>query len=129
MPTAIYEPVIPVPRRKQAPIVTGPTNKTPLRPTHHLPQNLIDGARAIPKVDFDAKRHVAFQMPARTYMMAEWGLEDQGVSPIAASDPFPLFSPEAVQQARREIFSEDVLKSCQFASTFTKNMVRGYSQE
>ncbi|KAM5357111.1 hypothetical protein ACJZ2D_016602 [Fusarium nematophilum] len=104
-------------------------NKTPLRPTNKLPRDLISAARATPKVTFTAGRHVCFEPPQRIYTMREWGYDGQGVSPVAGSDPFPLFTPEAVQQARREIFSEAVLDSCQFASTFTKNQVRGYSRE
>lgn len=115
--------------RKLAPFVVGPTNKTPLQPANQLPRGLIETARATPKTEFDPKKHVCFQPPQRTYSMKEWGYEGQGVSPIAASDPFPLFTPDAVQQCRREIFSEAVMENCQFASTFTKNMVRGYSRE
>lgn len=128
MATDIHQ-IAPIPARRPAPVVVGPTNKTPLRPTNRLPQSLINAARATPKVDFDAQKHVCFEFPERTYTMKEWGYENQGVSPIAASDPFPLFSEEAVQQARRELFSERVLDNCQYASTFTKNQIRGYSQE
>ncbi|KAM5342991.1 hypothetical protein ACJ41O_013957 [Fusarium nematophilum] len=128
MPTAVLPPAAP-PVRKPAPFVVGPTNKTPLRPTNKLPRDLISAARATPKVTFTAGRHVCFEPPQRIYTMREWGYDGQGVSPVAGSDPFPLFTPEAVQQARREIFSEAVLDSCQFASTFTKNQVRGYSRE
>ncbi|KAM0430506.1 hypothetical protein ACHAPT_005853 [Fusarium lateritium] len=129
MPTAIYETPAPLPVRKPAPFVVGPTNKTPLRPTNKLPQDVIAAARATPAEDFDASKHVCFEAPKRTYTMKEWGYENQGVSPIAGSDPFPLFTEAAVKQVRRELFSEEVLNNCQFASTFTKNQIRGYSQK
>lgn len=61
--------------------------------------------------------------------MKEIGLEGHGISPIAASEPFPLFTTEAVRQTRAEIFSDRVLKDCQYASTFAKNMVRGMGRE
>jgi hypothetical protein len=61
--------------------------------------------------------------------MKEIGLEGCGISPIATSEPFQLFSQEAVQQCRAEIFSEPVLDKYQFSSTFTKNMIRGISAE
>ncbi|KAF9876556.1 hypothetical protein CkaCkLH20_05964 [Colletotrichum karsti] len=128
MPSVLLPPAAPT-VRKRAPVVVGPTNKTPLRPTNKLPQDLIETARAAPKIDFDASKHVCFEPPKRTYTMEEWGYGDQGVSPIASSDPFPLFTPEAVQQVRRELFSEQVLDKCQFSSTFTKNQLRGYSRE
>lgn len=57
--------------------------------------------------------------------MKEIGLEGQGISPHAATEPFPLFTEEAIQQMRAEIFSEQVLAECQYSSTFNKNMVRG----
>lgn len=113
-------------KRKGAPFVIGPTNPKPMRPTHALPTELIEAARAAPKVDFDAKKHLVFRPPKRVYTMEEWGLADEGISPIASSEPFPLYSEEAVQQIRRELFSKEVLDTCQFSSTFTKNMLRGY---
>ncbi|KAL4727384.1 hypothetical protein ACLX1H_006296 [Fusarium chlamydosporum] len=60
--------------------------------------------------------------------MKEWGYGNQGISPIAGSDPFPLFTEATVKQVRRELLSEDVLKTCQYASSFTKNQIRGYTQ-
>ncbi|KAJ4261515.1 hypothetical protein NW762_006940 [Fusarium torreyae] len=129
MPTAIYETPAPLLIRKPAPFVVGPTNKTPLRPTNKIPQNVIDVARATPAEDFDAKKHVGFEFPKRTYTMKEWGYENQGVSHIAGSDPFPLFTEAAVKQVRRELLSEDILNTCQYASTFTKNQIRGYTQK
>ncbi|RSL84763.1 hypothetical protein CEP52_016351 [Fusarium oligoseptatum] len=129
MPTAIYDTPTPLPIRKPAPFVVGPTNKTPLRPTTKLPQDVIDAARAIPVEEFDARKHVCFEPPKRIYTMEEWGYENQGVSHIAGSDPFPLFTEAAVKQVRRELFSEEVLRTSQYASTFTKNQIRGYSKE
>lgn len=53
------------------------------------------------------------------------GYKHDGISPRAATEPFPLFTEEAIQQMRAEIFSEKVLAECQYSSTFNKNMVRG----
>lgn len=128
MPALITSPEI-APVRKEAPTVIGPTNKTPIRPTTSLPQEMIDVARATPAVEFDPEKHLCFKPPERVYTMKEWGYENQGISPIAGSDPFPLFTEEAVRQARRELFSESVLQTRQFASSFTKNMIRGCSRE
>jgi hypothetical protein len=58
--------------------------------------------------------------------MQEIGLEGQGISNTAASTPFSLFTPEAVQQMRAEIFSDAVLERCQYSSDFAKNMIRGF---
>lgn len=115
--------------RKRAPVVVGPTNPTPVRPSKPLPAEVLEVARATPKIEFDAKKHTCFEPPTRRYTMEEWGYGGQGISPVASSDPFPLFTPEAVQQVRRELFSKSVLSNCQFGSTFTQNMIRGYSRE
>lgn len=129
MPSVIYNTPTSLPVRKPAPFVIGPTNKAPFRPTNKIPQDVIDTAQATPIEEFDAQKHVNFEFPKRTYTMKEWGYENQGVSPIAASDPFSLFTEAAVKQVRRELLSEEVLRTCQYASTFTKNQIRGYTQK
>lgn len=77
------------------------------------------------KVPFDPETHVPFQPPSKIHLMSELGLEGAGLSPVAISEPFPLFSEEAIKQMRAEIFSEPVLADCQYASTFCTNMIRG----
>lgn len=115
--------------RPAPPTVVGPTTKKATRPTIVLPQFLIDRARVIEKEDFDPNKHLVFQPPKGITTMKEIGLEGHGISPIAASEPFPLFSQEAIRQIRGEIFSEPVLRDCQYSSSFAKNMVRGMGRE
>lgn len=107
------------------PKVTGPTTTKATRPSNKIPQDIIDNARVAKKEEFDPQRHLEFQPPTRTYTMKEIGLEGHGISPVAASEPFPLFTPEAVKQMRSEVFSEPVLRDCQYSSSFAKNMIRG----
>jgi hypothetical protein len=104
----------------------GPKIKGPTRPTNQLPQSLIDEARRHERVPFDPKKHLGIVAPTRIFTMKEIGLEGQGISATAASEPFSLFTPEAVSQMRAEIFSQPVLESCQYASDFAKNMIRGF---
>ena len=111
------------------PKVIGPETKKATRPTNKLPQALIDQARSIEREPFDATKHIAFHPPERVYTMEQIGLEGHGISPVAVSEPFSLFTTEAVKQMRAEIFSEPVLRDCQYASTFAKNMVRGMGRE
>nr|CEG05176.1 unnamed protein product [Fusarium clavum] len=125
MPSAINN----IPARKPAPLVIGLTNTTPLRPTNEIPRHVIEAAQAVPVEEFDAKKHVNFEFPKRAYTMQDWGYENQGISQIAGSDPFPLFIEAASKQVRRELLSDDVLKTCQYTSTFTKNQIRGYTQK
>ncbi|PYH81020.1 hypothetical protein BO82DRAFT_416623 [Aspergillus uvarum CBS 121591] len=115
--------------RPAPPMVVGPITKKATRPSHPLPQWLINGARVEKKEVFDATRDLNFQPPNGITTMREIGLEGHGISPIAASEPFPLFTPDAIKQMRAEIFSEPVLKDCQYSSSFAKNMIRGMGRE
>ncbi|KAI9712007.1 MAG: hypothetical protein M1820_001715 [Bogoriella megaspora] len=108
-----------------APLVVGPATKSATRPTNPLPQYLIDEARLIIPEAFDPTKHLSFQPPERIITMGEIGLENHGISPNAVSEPFQIFTKEAIEQIRAEVFSEEVLRDCQFASTFNRNMIRG----
>ncbi|KAJ5380063.1 uncharacterized protein N7496_002491 [Penicillium cataractarum] len=107
------------------PTPVGPTTRKATRPTTKIPQSLIDSARIAHKESFDPQKHLCFQHPDKVYTMKEIGLEGHGISSIAASEPFPLFTTEAIKQIRAEVFSEPVLRDCQYTSSFTKNMIRG----
>lgn len=109
----------------EPPVVIGPTTKKATRPSSELPQSLIQAARATKKEDFDPSKHLNFQYPKTIYTMEQIGLQGQGISPHAGSEPFPLFTQEAIAQMRAEIFSEQVLAECQYSSSFNKHMVRG----
>lgn len=108
-----------------APMIVGPTTTSPTRPTDPIPQYLIEEAKTTEKQIFNAREHLNFQSPHRIVTMEELGLQGCGISPNAVSDPFPLFTEDAVKQIRAEVFSEESLEHCQFASTFCKNMIRG----
>lgn len=107
----------------------GPTTKKATRPTNKLPRSLIEEAQSTRRETFNPEKHLNFQKPARIYTMEEIGLKGQGISPVAASEPFSLFTPEAIRQMRAEIFSDPCLAKCQYASTFAKNMIRGMGRE
>ena len=109
----------------RAPRVIGPKTKTITRPATPLPQYLSDQAKLTPREGFDPKKHLNFQPPEKTLSMKDIGLEGHGISPTAVAGPFQLFSNAAIEQFRREIFSNEVLRDCQFSSTFNKHMIRG----
>ncbi|KAM0544719.1 hypothetical protein ACHAPJ_011707 [Fusarium lateritium] len=111
------------------PAVVGPATKRATRPSKQLPQSLIDGAKIPNREQWNSEKHLAFQPPSKILTMKEIGLEGHGISPNACSDPFPLFSEEAIKQMRAEIFSPPVLENCQYASTFNANMVRGMGHD
>jgi hypothetical protein len=55
--------------------------------------------------------------------------EDTGVSPFAVSEPFQLFTKEAVMRMREEVLSKEVLKNCQYSSNLAQCQLRGYAAE
>lgn len=92
---------------------------------------IIEGAalkRKLSDVDFDPKKHLAFQAPSEIIMMKDIGYaEDTGISPVAVSQPFQLFSQEAIQQMREEILKPEVLESCKYQSNIAACQLRGYA--
>lgn len=55
--------------------------------------------------------------------------EGTGVSPFAVSDPFQLFTEEAVERMRGEIFNPQVWAKYQHSSNLAKCQLRGYAAE
>ena len=84
----------------------------------------------VAKCDFDPKRHLEFKDPSKVYTMRDLGLpEDQGISPVAVSEPFHLFSEEAVMRMREEVLSTEVWKNCQYSSNLSPCMLRGFANK
>ena len=81
------------------------------------------------KTPFEPSNHLYFVPPKAVVTMKDIGLEGHGISPVAVSEPFPLFTNEAIQQFRAEIFSKPVLDHCQVSSNFASNMIRAYAAE
>lgn len=115
--------------KKAPPKVVGPKTKRATRPTNLLPQWLIDGERGVKRVPWNPEKHLAYQPPRKIYSMKEIGLEGEGISPNAVSEPFQLFSEEAIRQMRAEAFSDYAVRERQYCSTFNKNMIRGLGHE
>ncbi|GAP93116.1 putative 2OG-Fe oxygenase superfamily protein [Rosellinia necatrix] len=113
----------------KAPKVIGPKVKKATRPTTAIPEYLIEEARNVPVIQWNAEQHLTCKVKPNVTTMKELGLEGHGISPVAVSDPFPMFSKEAMMQMRREIFSQPVLENCRYSSDFIANMVRGMGWE
>lgn len=78
--------------------------------------------------DFNPKKHLDFTPPANILTMNDLKLpEGTGVSPFAVSDPFQLFTEEAVQRMRAEIFSNEVLENCKYSSNLAQCQLRGFA--
>lgn len=88
----------------------------------------VDPGKQSQRVDFDAKTHLAASRFPEVVMMKDLGYpEDVGISPVAVSMPFRLFSSEAVQQMRAEIFKPEVMENCRFSSNIAPCQLRGYA--
>lgn len=68
------------------------------------------------KVSFDAEIHLNFEPPAKIHTMKELGFGDKGISPIAVSEPFQLFTTDAIKQMRSEVLSKPVWENCKYSS-------------
>ena len=78
--------------------------------------------------EFDPKKHIDFKFPSEVHSMADLKLPVEfGVSPIAVSEPFPLFSEDAVQCMRGEIFRPEVWENCQYSSNLAQCQLRGFA--
>ncbi|KAI4158082.1 MAG: hypothetical protein LQ342_007756 [Letrouitia transgressa] len=78
--------------------------------------------------DFDPKKHLDYEPPAKVHTMKELDLpEGTGVSPVAVSEPFRLFTTEAVHRMRAEVLSQDVWDNCQYSSNLAQCQLRGFA--
>ena len=86
--------------------------------------------RTLANVEFDPDQHLAFEEPENIIMMTDIGYsEDTGISPVAVSEPFRLFSMEAIQKFRDEALSDEVLTNYSVKSNIAACQLRGFVPE
>ncbi|KAL1987666.1 hypothetical protein VTN96DRAFT_2907 [Rasamsonia emersonii] len=91
---------------------------------------ILESLPASERVPFDPKKHLNFSPPSKVWTMKELGYPDsRGVSPIGVSEPFPLFTPEAIKQMRAEVLSEEVFTHYQYSSNLAQCQLRGFARE
>jgi hypothetical protein len=113
-----------------APPDAGTSFKRKWAPEANIPATLLDLMEDTPgKISFDPEKHLSFTPPAKLYTMAEIGMLNQGVSPIAVSEPFPLFTEEAIKQMRAEVLSKPVMENCKYSSNLAQSQLRGMAPE
>jgi hypothetical protein len=79
---------------------------------------------------FTPAKHLAFEEMPNVHTMKELGFsETTGVSPIAVSEPFKLFTEEAVMRMRQEVLSPEVFKNCQYSSNLAHCYLRGFANK
>ena len=77
---------------------------------------------------FDATKHIDFVPPSRVHTMQDLNFpESAGVSPVAVSEPFHLFTPDAIHQMRAEVLSSKVWDNCQYSSNLAQCQLRGFA--
>ena len=78
--------------------------------------------------DFDPKKHIDYELPSKVHTMKDLNFsENTGVSPVAVSEPFRLFTSEAIHRMRAEVFSKDVWNNCQYSSNLAQCQLRGFA--
>lgn len=77
---------------------------------------------------FDPAVHLVGEIPDRKVSMKDLGFsQDIGVSPVAVSHPFQLFTHEAIEIMREEIFN--VPDQYKFQSNIAAAQLRGYAPQ
>lgn len=78
---------------------------------------------------FDPEFHLDFVPPTKIHTMKELGLGDKGISPIAVSEPFQLFTADAIKQMRTEVLSKPVWENCKYSSNLAHCQLRGFAPQ
>ncbi|KAJ8130589.1 hypothetical protein O1611_g3038 [Lasiodiplodia mahajangana] len=79
---------------------------------------------------FTPAKHLDFNEMPTVHTMKELGFtESTGVSPIAVSEPFKLFTEEAVMRMRQEVLSPEVFENCQYSSNLAHCYLRGFANK
>jgi hypothetical protein len=82
-----------------------------------------------PQSLFNPSVHLSYTTSPKTYTMSEIGLADKGVSPIAVSEPFPLFTREAIEGMRSEVLSKPVWDGYRVHSNLAACQLRGFADK
>lgn len=79
-------------------------------------------------IPFKPKKHLVQEPPEKCHTMEELGYDnDSGVSPVAVSNPFRLFTEEAIQLMREEVLSKEVDEKFSYTSDIAAKQLRGYA--
>ncbi|OJJ83773.1 uncharacterized protein ASPGLDRAFT_74571, partial [Aspergillus glaucus CBS 516.65] len=83
-----------------------------------------------PQVTFDPAKHLQHTPPPKVYTMNELDYPNsRGVSHVGVSEPFPLFSEEAVEQMRKEVLSQEVKAKHEYSSDLAQSQLRGFAPD
>ena len=78
------------------------------------------------EIKFNPREHLIAEMP-EVIMMKDIGYaEDTGISPVAVSQPFRLFSTSAIEKFREECLSDAVYEGYRYESVLSPCQLRGF---
>lgn len=99
-----------------------------IMPCNWKPVIVPTSADKIATGDFDPKEHLQYEPPSKVHTMKDLSLpENTGISPIAVSEPFHLFTTGAIHRMRAEVLSKDVWDKCQYSSNLAQCQLRGFA--
>ncbi|CAH0051643.1 unnamed protein product [Clonostachys solani] len=80
---------------------------------------------------FTPSKHLAYSQPSKVWSLRDLGYPDnQGISPFGVSEPFRLFSDEAIDEMRRELFTNrKIWTDHRFSSKYAECQLRGYARD
>jgi hypothetical protein len=115
-----------MPTHRDCPVLSG----APASPVSDQVADPEDVLLAQGATRFDPKKHIAFQEPSDILTMRDIGFADNiGISPVAVTYPFQLFSPEAIRIMRQEIDKPEVRENHAVASNIASSQLRGYARD
>lgn len=112
-----------------ATVALGPIKPLTHKPIFQIPPQPPAAPSTYFKSPFNPEKHLIYNgvLPKRHTMEELSFPADQGISPIAVSEPFELFSKEAVKHMRNEVLSDEVWDNCRYSSTIAACQLRGMS--
>ncbi|KAK6854843.1 hypothetical protein PG995_009031 [Apiospora arundinis] len=82
------------------------------------------------KDEFDPIKHLDFKESPKVWSMKDLGLpKNTGISLVAVSEPFHLFTQEAVMRMRQEVLCPEVLQNCKYSSNLAQCQLRGFANK
>lgn len=89
-----------------------------------------EGEHPVLSDKFDPNRYLNYTPPSKVHSMKELGFDHGiGVSPVAVSEPFPLFTEEAVMKFREEVLNEEVMSQFKISSNLSHCQLRGFAHK
>lgn len=85
---------------------------------------------SVEAVKFNPDKHLVFCKPDAVYTWTSLGFsKEYGVSSFCVAEPFQLFSPEAIEEMRKEVLDPETLENFSYSDNNTHMSMRGFAAE